>query len=264
MDMIIRSVSIAPTVRQLRRASVQPVAEVAPVTLDVPARAVPVQAQVQTPVETTAQVQEHIPMTQAFVAAHAPVMQGEDLEQRRAREQQEQKELQELRERTEQEAYALGLEKGQKAAKEEAARYIQQLSSLTTELSKAKLLAAQQAEDGIVALVYEACCKVLGSTALTKDGIAALVTQSLSAFREDSGLLVRLHPQDLAALQPDMAGIDGTGSLRWQEDPAIALGGCVVEGASGTLDARLETQLDSLRTALLTTRKNKNLSKGSD
>ncbi len=249
MDPIIRSVLLAPTVRQLRRSSIPAVAEVIPAALDVPIKVAPVPSK------------EQIPLTQAFVASHAPLPSNDNLEQRREK---ELKELQELREQTEQEAYALGLEKGERAAREAAAQYLQQLSTLTAELGKAKLLAAQQAEDGIVAVVYETCCKMLGDAALIREGVAALVKQGLSAFKEEGSLLVRLHPQDLATLQAAMPEIDANGGLRWQEDAAIALGGCVVEGASGTLDARLETQLDSLRTALLTARRNKNIVKDAD
>lgn len=249
MDPIIRSVSLAPTVRQLRRSSSPAVTEVVSAALDVPIKVAPVPPK------------EQVPLTQAFVAAHTPLAQRDDSEQRREK---ERKELQELRDRTEQQAHALGLEKGERAAQEAAEQYIQQLSTLAAELGKAKLMAAQQAEDGIVAVVYETCCKIMGSAALTRDGIAALVSQSLSAFKEESSVLVRLHPQDLTVLQAAMPEIDAKGSLRWQEDATIALGGCVVEGVSGTLDARLETQLDSLREALLTARKNKNLIKGVD
>lgn len=249
IDPIIRSVSLAPTVRQLRRASIQAVGEVAPVALDIPAKPAP------------APIKEQVPLTQAFVAAHAPLAQNDDSEARRER---ERKELQELRERTEDEAYKLGLEKGQREAKEAVAQYIQQLQTLTAELNKAKAAAAQQAEDGIVAVVYEACCKMIGATALTRDGVAAQVNLALSAFNDESGVLVRLHPHDLSVLQAAMPEINAKGDVRWQEDATITLGGCVVEGASGTLDARLETQLAGLRTTLLTARKNKSLPKDID
>jgi flagellar biosynthesis/type III secretory pathway protein FliH len=42
--------------------------------------------------------------------------------------------------------------------------------------------------------------------------------------------------------------------VHWAADKSIELGGCVIETDGGTLDARLETQVEGLRAALVAAR----------
>ena len=67
-------------------------------------------------------------------------------------------------------------------------------------------------------------------------------------------MLLRVHPEDLAALQQERAGwlaeIGSKADVRVTADPGVGRYGCVVETAVGRLDARLQTQLDALEGAL--------------
>jgi flagellar assembly protein FliH len=69
-------------------------------------------------------------------------------------------------------------------------------------------------------------------------------------MREREQLVVRLHPDDVALLKGDADG----GALRIDADPAVALGGCMIDGPAGSLDARFETQLEALGAVLKSVR----------
>ena len=70
-----------------------------------------------------------------------------------------------------------------------------------------------------------------------------------AALRDSTQLTVHLHPDDCRAMEGS-----GQDALRYVADAAITLGGCRLESAAGTLDARLERQLEQLRLALLKAR----------
>lgn len=112
-------------------------------------------------------------------------------------------------------------------------------------------------EEIAVAMAFEAVCKVLGDTALTKEGVQALVRQAATHAINTEQMVVRLHPGDLAVLR-EAGALDGAissgAAVSWLADNAVALGGCVLETDGGELDARLETQLDRLRATLLAAR----------
>jgi flagellar assembly protein FliH len=98
---------------------------------------------------------------------------------------------------------------------------------------------------------------MMGSAAVTREGIQALVAEAAAQAFNSERLVVRLHPGDLAALR-DAGALEPvlpSGALvSWAGDQGIALGGCIVETDSGELDARLETQMARLRATLLAAR----------
>jgi flagellar assembly protein FliH len=188
------------------------------------------------------------PLTQAFVAAHAPI--DEQSEESILQKQ----DLLALKERVEKEAYAAGLRKGELAAQAELAERIESLVKLAKELGEARKAVLSTAQDEIVEVIYETCCKILGEKAVLPETVTQMVQGKLADLIERVNLTVHLHPQDLATLKQDVFPSELTADLRWQSDETIRLGGCIVEGTSGTLDARLETQLVRLKDALMLAR----------
>ncbi len=99
-------------------------------------------------------------------------------------------------------------------------------------------------------LAFEVACRVLGDSASRRRVIEDMVAQAMSGLRGQP-LRVRLSAADLALL--DEARSDESAGLRarhpgveWVADPAVQVGGCMIDGEGGTLDARLEVQLQRL------------------
>jgi len=155
-----------------------------------------------------------------------------------------------LREASEQ-GYARGIENGEAEGRarwdEQAAR----LLSLLEQLPVARAQTLEQAEDAIVEIVFEAVCRILGSEAAGHAAVYHAVTESASRVHAGEPLTVALHPDDLLAIQT--AGRMPE-NVKLVSSPALALGGCMIDSSTGTLDARLETQIELLRASLLRVR----------
>jgi flagellar assembly protein FliH len=148
------------------------------------------------------------------------------------------------------------------AAQGELEQKLQRIDALAASLSAqfSEQLAARlrDAEGEMVALAHAATCRLLGEHALRDEHIVGAVRHAIESHlgggSEGSadGLLVRVHPHDLDLLRGDTTLASwlerqGVHGLRWQADPELGSGGCVVRGALDSLDARLDTQLDALQ-----------------
>jgi flagellar assembly protein FliH len=157
------------------------------------------------------------------------------------------------RQRGLQEGRASGAEEARKSGDAELAR----LRTLSAGLGRTLEAQLGGVEGMAVAIAFEAVCKILGAAAVTREGIAALVRQAASHAVHTEKVAARLHPSDLELLR-DAGALDATlpsgMRINWVADASVVLGGCVLETDSGELDARLETQMERLRSTLLAAR----------
>jgi flagellar biosynthesis/type III secretory pathway protein FliH len=73
-----------------------------------------------------------------------------------------------------------------------------------------------------------------------------LVARALVLAPLAGPVTLRLHPEDLAALQRLPGVLDtvpATVELRWTADPAVGRGGCLLEGPASVVDGRLDRAL---------------------
>jgi flagellar assembly protein FliH len=158
------------------------------------------------------------------------------------------------RQRGLQEGRAAGREESQQAFAAELAR----VRSIAGTLSDTLASGIDGMEDLAVAIAFEAVCKVLGEAAMTQEGVRAQVRQAAAHTKNKERVVVRLHAMDLSALRAAgalNAIFPSSKVVSWVADDSIELGGCVVETDGGALDARLETQIERMRTALLAARR---------
>jgi flagellar assembly protein FliH len=99
-------------------------------------------------------------------------------------------------------------------------------------------------------LAFDAVCRLLGDAVGRRDTVEALVGQAMSALRSQP-VRVRLNAADLALLdEGEPRGASGLRArhpgIEWIADAAVPAGGCLIDSAGGTLDARLDTQLQRL------------------
>ena len=132
------------------------------------------------------------------------------------------------------------------------------LAQVTEKLVQLEELRARffdQAEPEMIRLVMAIAEKVIGRIAAENpELIRSVVRQALERALGDR-ITVSLNPEDHRQL---MAGdhefkdvLDRTKRLMFREDETVAKGGCVVETEVGTIDARIETQLEAIRKALV-------------
>ena len=155
-----------------------------------------------------------------------------------------------------------GLQEGRQSGAEESRKTfegeLERIRSIADKLQGALEAQIGGVEDIAVAIAFEAMCRVLGEAAVTREGITALVRQAASHAVNTEKVVARLHPADLSALR-GAGGLDASLSsgmaVSWVADEAVVLGGCILETDSGELDARLETQIERLRSTLLAARR---------
>lgn len=167
-----------------------------------------------------------------------------------------QRQLREDADRIKAEAETLGYEQGQEQAGREAAEataaQVARLNTVVQALSQSKRALLEENQDLLVEIAFAAVCRMLGANASSRPALVSMVGALIEAERAPELLRVRLHPQDLGLLSEATSGLDPR--LEFLPDAGIELGGCMIDGPRGTLDARLELQLQHLRATLLMVR----------
>jgi flagellar assembly protein FliH len=156
----------------------------------------------------------------------------------------------------EQRGYEAGLAKGAEAGRREFDTRLERLDRLLASIEHKRDDLLEVLEDDLVELAFEAIVLIAGDTSLRRDLAVETVRRVLSARPDSHILAVRVAPEDFDLIDgSESAAAAGLGSrIKLQSDPDIRLGGCVIDTAQGSLDARLEVQLDKLRAALLEAR----------
>jgi flagellar assembly protein FliH len=108
------------------------------------------------------------------------------------------------------------------------------------------------AQDEMVALCFETLCRIVGRSAIQPEFVRAQVAHCLAQHGAPA-VELHVHPQDAELLQRGSAAAP---AVRVIGDPAVALGGCILQAASGALDARLDAMLETCKAALLDARAN--------
>ena len=155
-------------------------------------------------------------------------------------------------------ARAEGFEQGRLEA---GASVEQRLQALDAVLASARAALAGEitgAEDVIVEIAFEAVGRILGEAMSHREGALAAVREVVRGVHERERLRVRVAPADLEMLRQHRARlVDGSdaGGVDLVADERVELGGCLVETAGGTIDARLETQVARLAETLAAARR---------
>lgn len=108
-----------------------------------------------------------------------------------------------------------------------------------------RILAAVDGE--VAALALDVARKVLGRhVEAFPAAVVDLVARGLAGARGRREVLVRVHPEDAAAVRAaegDLARALARSPLGIREDPSVPRGGAVVETEAGRIDAGIEAQL---------------------
>ena len=150
------------------------------------------------------------------------------------------------------EGLAQGQAEGRAGADAAVARRLRELDTIVKEAAAVTARQLAENESMLVDIAYAAICRLAGVLAVDRDGALAQVRAAVAQLRETTALRIGVHPDDAAWLAAHAPTQDAGWTLH--ADPRVTLGGCIVEGSHGSLDARLELQLDRLRESLLAVR----------
>lgn len=148
--------------------------------------------------------------------------------------------------------FAAGKKQGNERAETDWRQKLDQLKSIIDSAARSRAQIAKANEDVIAEVVYAATLKIIGHEAASRASIRRVVAEAIGDVGNASVVQLRVARRDsefVETLVAEMFG--GTAACQVVVDDHVILGGCVMEQANGSLDARLETQLEALRRAVM-------------
>lgn len=144
-----------------------------------------------------------------------------------------------------------GLAEAQATLEQERARLAAQLEAAQAEINAERERFLSQAEPEILKLSFAIAEKIIAQEVSQRPEIVVgIIRKSIRRIKDKTGLRLRVNPEDLQLVREAradlIASVDGVEHMEVTDDRRVGRGGCVVESASGTLDARIATQLREL------------------
>ena len=162
------------------------------------------------------------------------------------------------RRRVSEAAYSEGFERGEAEAARLHGDRLDALDQLIESLTKAFAGEITGLEDVIVGIAFEAVCKIVGEAMYDTDGVLAVVRMVMGKVKDQEKLVLHVSPRDYNLLYQNREQLFAEGQGIKHElvsDDRVALGGCLIETAGGTIDGRLDIQMQQLRETLIGARK---------
>ena len=148
-------------------------------------------------------------------------------------------------------AYARGLEEGRLAAERGLANVFRALREGLDGLDSLRGKVLRDSEGDLLALAILVARKViLQELKVDQDILAKIIAATVNCCSELDKITIRLHPDDYRLVMENrhhfLAAADDESRVTLAQDESIRLGGCQVDTPTGTVDARIETQLEEI------------------
>ena len=157
------------------------------------------------------------------------------------------------------EGHATGLRQGLDAAKQQMAAQLQQTCDqcnamvATAEQEARQIL--QEAEPKIIEMVMAISRKVITDEVETRPTVVLeLVRGALARVRDQNQIIIHVSPDDYEFIMQSrrtlQAVVGAEQTLTVTADAVLGKGGCLIETSFGTVEAGIDTQLDSIHRVL--------------
>ncbi len=159
-------------------------------------------------------------------------------------------------------AEADGFEKGRKSGYEaglsETEPLINTFRELIKELKEVRRTFYEKSEEEMIHLVISVARTVLGIEIQENPTLVrTVIRKAVLTLKARENVNIRVNPEDMAEAEefkPDLRkDIQSSENVSFQADPLITRGGCMVETNIGSIDARIETQLEAIRESFIKT-----------
>lgn len=167
-------------------------------------------------------------------------------------------EAEDIRQQAQEDGYRQGCEEGRHAGEQTGesviAAEVQRIREIAESAQAGRLRLLASLEGEVVELVLAVARKVIGDELLQNpETIANIVRQAATQIANAGPLRVRLHPHDVERLGGHWSQGDNPNSDEgeWElvSDERLSPGSCIIEAGAGTVDARIETQMDEIANA---------------
>ena len=153
------------------------------------------------------------------------------------------------------EGRAAGREEGVRLAREELAHELEVAHQMAASLLEARHDLVASAEPAMLRLALDVARTVIAKEVeADPDVLKGTLTRAMLKAAGEERMRLRLHPDDVVRLGTYLDNLATRFSARGVDvvpDPAVGRGGVIVETRSGTVDARMETQVAKIEQSLL-------------
>jgi len=152
------------------------------------------------------------------------------------------------RERARSEAFAEGVREGERRARAELQPSLEALRRLAEYLRGVQEEILRGATRDLEGLALAIARHMVQKEVVADPAqVRVLVEKALTLVPHDLALTLRIHPEDAAALAPELERpADGPPSMHWIADATIERGGFVIETPQRVVDGRIDTALRTL------------------
>jgi flagellar assembly protein FliH len=153
-------------------------------------------------------------------------------------------------------AYREGFDNGQREGYEaglaQAAPLIESFTRLAAELSRIRSDFYAQAESEMIDLVMAIARTVFGlQVEIQPELVRSVILAAVDKLQSKEELNIKIAHDDMdeaEKVKSDLSEIvENIAKVHFSADPNLVRGGCVVETTIGSIDARIETQLEAIR-----------------
>jgi flagellar assembly protein FliH len=156
----------------------------------------------------------------------------------------------------ERDGFARGYAEGERAGAEVAAQradaMLRRLTQTIEELSALRNEVLRGAEQQVLRLAMAIARRVLArEIAVDRGLLLAMARIALERLGERTSAIIRLHPDDYAAIGTPRGEADANEHVQIVADPIVGRGGCLVQSDFGLMEVGLDAQFGELARTLL-------------
>ena len=158
------------------------------------------------------------------------------------------------------EGYEQGYKEGYDDGMKKTLPVMDSVTSIAAELKRVRDEFYQNIEREMINLVVDISRSVIGKD-IERDPslVKSVIDKAIQQLKSREELSIKVNPEDLEEAEryrPELSReVEDIEKVEFRGDPHIARGGCMVESNIGSIDARLDTQLEAIRESLLNTLK---------
>lgn len=167
-----------------------------------------------------------------------------------------QEQVEAIKEQGLKEGMEAGFAEGMKRAEKEFRSTIDEAKKILQDALEERERIIIEAEDEIIQLSINIAQKIIGQEVNSDRAlILKMVEKAFEKVRDREEISLRVNPDNLDAVleakEKIISSTQGINKMKVLADPEITAGGCVIETSNGTVDARVERQLQEIEQSLL-------------
>ncbi|MBT2657833.1 flagellar assembly protein FliH [Bacillus sp. ISL-18] len=159
-----------------------------------------------------------------------------------------------------QDGYSIGQAEAREQIEQEYRHKLEQIQEILENAYQQKEAIIAEAEPFLLELSTVIAAQIVKQELETHpDKFLELIRQHILRFKEKEFITVCVHPDDFEFIQNErnhlVAVVNGETEIKIITDHSVSPKGCIIRTAYGSIDARIDTQIDEVKKAILEARR---------